>query len=84
MQKIAIFPKDQRQYLFQDFIDDDVFSDLSKYNIFSLTTCIVKRDVKGLFEVYREIQNIDVEPIGLLILLIQNFRDIINCVNNNN
>ena len=78
LQKIAIFPKEQRKYLFNNFVDDGVFNDLSTYNIFNFTNSIVKKDIKGLFEAYKEIQNIDVEPIGLLILLIQNFKDIIN------
>jgi len=78
VEKLSIFPKEQRKYLYQDFLDDGAFSDLSNLNIFNFSTCIVKRDIKGLFEVYKELQNIDIEPIGLLILLVQNFRDIIS------
>lgn len=78
LSKLSIFAKGERRFLFKDFIDDNVFSDLSKYNIFNISNCIVKKDIPQLFNIYKDIKNIDVEPIGLLILLIQNFRDIID------
>jgi len=78
LDKIRIFPKEQRAFIYQKFLEDDIFSDLSAYTIFTFTTALVKRDIKGLFKAYTEIKNIDVEPIGLLILLCQNFKDIIN------
>lgn len=78
LQKLSIFPEAQRQFMFDKFIGDGAFNDLSTYNIFDITSCIIKRDTKKLFHIYRELDNIDVEPFGLLVLLCQNFKDIID------
>ena len=78
LQKITIFPKEQRKYMFKNFIDDGVFNDLNNYNIFHYTNCVIKKDKQELFRLYRDIANVDVEPIGFLIILVQNFRNIIN------
>lgn len=78
LQKIILFPEVQRKHLFKSFIDDGVFNDLSKYNIFNFSNALVKRDAKSLFEAYRDIENIDVEPIGLLVLMIGSIKRIID------
>lgn len=82
--KISIFPKERRKYLFEQFIQDDVFNDLSKYNIFNFTSCIIKKDFRELANIYKEIENCDVEPMGFLTTLINNFRNIISIQLGNN
>lgn len=78
LQKINIFDKNQREFVFTNFLDDGIFNDLSKYNIFNLSTSIIKKDIQTLSKIYENISNIDIEPVGLLTILIQNFRDVIN------
>lgn len=84
LQKIALFAGEERKSLVKDFIYDGIFNDLSRYTIFDITSAIIKRDCQSLREVYLEIENIDCDPLGLVGILIKNFRDIISvqCTNN--
>lgn len=84
LQKIALFAGEERKSLVKDFIYDGIFNDLSRYTIFDITSAIIKRDLQSLREVYLEIENIDCDPLGLVGILIKNFRDIISvqCTNN--
>ena len=78
LQRITLFPENQREYYFNSFINDGVFNDLSNYTIFSFSNALVKKDIKSLFEAYKDIKYIDVEPIGLLILMIDSIKKIID------
>ena len=77
IEKLTIFDSGYRNSMFNEFISDNVLSDLSQYNIFNFTNAVVKKDINKLSEIYRDIDNIDIEPFGLLTTLINNFRDII-------
>lgn len=59
-------------------IENQLFTDSSEYNIFNITNCILKRDIKTLNRIKYSIQDIDVDPFGLLALLIKNFRHVID------
>ena len=84
LEKISLFSVEERKSVVKDFIYDGIFNDLSHYSIFDLSTCIIKRDINNLKVVYGEINNIDCDPLGLVGILIKNFRDIISvqCANN--
>ena len=84
LEKISLFSVEERKSVVKDFIYDGIFNDLSHYSIFDLSSCIIKRDVNNLKLVYGEINNIDCDPLGLVGILIKNFRDIISvqCSNN--
>lgn len=75
--KLLIFSEIERQSTYEDFVADDVFSDLSKYTIFDFTNAIIKNDKEKLLSAYKEIKNIDIEPFGVLTVLTNSFRDII-------
>lgn len=75
--KINIFSERERQKLFNDLISDNMFDDLSEHNIFDMSNAIIKKDYSALRNLYKEIDNIDCEPLGLLTTLINNFRNII-------
>lgn len=77
LEKVSLFSEKERKSAVKDFIYDGIFNDLSHYNVFDISTAIVKRDVNTLKSVYSEINNIDCEPIGLVTLLLKNFRDVI-------
>lgn len=77
LSKLTIF-SDKHQELFNQFISDDVFSDLSNYTVFDLTNALLKKDVPKVNLILKELQNIDVEPIGLVTILINSFRDVIS------
>ena len=84
LEKISLFSTEERKSVVKDFIYDGIFNDLSHYSIFDLSSCIIKRDLNILKIIYSEISNIDCDPLGLVGILIKNFRDIISvqCSNN--
>lgn len=77
LEKISLFSTLERKSTVKDFIYDGVFNDLSHYNVFDISTAILKKDVNTLKTVYSEISNIDCEPIGLVTILLKNFKDVI-------
>lgn len=77
LSKLKLFDTRQRKVLFQEFVDDSMFGDLSEYNIFNITNALQSRDVEKLKVILPEIKNIDVEAVGLVKLLWQNFKKMI-------
>lgn len=77
LMKINIFPQIQRKYVLPDFVKDGVFSDLSTYNIFTVSNAVQSRDIETLRRILPERDYMDVEPLGLLTILYNNFRKMI-------
>ena len=63
---------------FELFNIEDAYSDLSNYNIFNFITAITKRDLNTIVDILKNINNIDIEPYGVLTLLLKQFRTIID------
>ena len=82
--KLTLFDSRQRQELFQDFVDEQMFDDLSEFNIFNISNALQSRDRGKLKQILPEIKNIDVEAIGLVKILWQNFRKMITVWMNSN
>ena len=82
--KLKLFSESEQKYNIDDFIRDDVFNDLSSYTIFSLSNAILKKDYNTIANIFRDIENIDIEPIGLVTVLYTNFKNIINVQLSNN
>ena len=78
LQKLTLFEPIQRKVLFNQFVDDAMFGDLSEYTIFNITNALQSRDKDRLKSILPEIRNIDVEAVGLVKLLWQNFRKLIS------
>lgn len=78
LQKITIFPKEQRQFIFDSFVNDGIFSDINNHTVFDFTNALLKKDKEKLFELYKEIQNVDVEPIAFPMILIKSFKNVID------
>ena len=74
--KIKLFRDELPTKYYQ--IEDQIFTDSSEYTIFNLTNCIIRRNIKELRKLKDEIENIDIDPFGLLTILIKNFRQIID------
>ena len=77
--KISIFRKEEQRFLFEDCVSDNLFSDLSSYTVFNLVNSLVKHDIEETKQICKQISNIDVDPIGLVTLLYQNFKNVL-CV----
>lgn len=75
--KLRVFTEVERKHLFTEFLQNGVFSDLSRYTIFDLSNAIVKKDITTVTAIYKELDKMDVEPIGLVTVLLNNFRNII-------
>lgn len=75
--KLTIFDKRVRQALFNELAEEQ-FVDSSDKTIFDFTDAIIKKDWKKLYSVYQKIEYCDVEPLGVVTILLKNFRNIIN------
>lgn len=71
IEKLKLFDGDDLVY---DDIKDQLYIDSTESTIFDLTNSIVKRDIVGI----RCINVVDVDPFGLLQILIKNFRYVID------
>lgn len=75
--KIILFKSELRQKLFNEFQIDGVFSDLTDATVFDLADAILKKDVHELLYIYKQIDCMDVSPIGLVSILYQSVKNII-------
>lgn len=82
--KINIFNTDFQEDIFKSMKQESMYSDLSLYNIYNITNCILKKDTNKLKTILKEINSIDVEGIGLLTILHNNFKNIISIQLNRN
>ena len=82
--KLTIFNEQERNILFEQMLEDDAFSDITNQGIFDFTDAIVKKNKNGVIKIYQDIENMDVEPLGLVTILYQNFRKLIQVWLNRN
>ena len=78
LSKVSPFIPKERDYVFDMMVEDDAFTDLSNYMIFDLSNAIVKKDLKTIARILEDIKKIDVEPLGLQVILTNQFRNIIS------
>lgn len=76
--KLKLFTEQERKHVFDDFLNDGVFDDLSDHNIFDFSNALLKRDIPSIASLYKEIDKIDVEPLGLVTTVYNNLRNIIS------
>lgn len=76
--KLELYDRRDQDEMFLELNKDGNYSDLCDLNIYNFTNAITKRDFLGLINCLSEIENIDVEPVGLITILHRAFRDIIN------
>ena len=75
--KIMIFDKKDQKEVFYNISDEGGYSDLSIKTIYDLTNALLDNNPKSAYEVLSEIENVDIEGIGLVTILIKNFKSII-------
>ena len=78
LDKIELFNIKERDLLFDVFVDNGMFSDLSNLVVFDLTNAILQKDIKKVNTILEEIKNFDCEPLGVNTILVNSFRNIIN------
>ena len=72
--KLKLFEPGNRQHILQQMVEENAYSDVSDKTIFDFISALVKRDMKSLLEIYEDIESIDIEDIGVVTLLYQNFK----------
>lgn len=77
LSKLKLFTEQERKYVYDKFVEDGVFDDLSEHNIFDFTNAILKKDIPSLTSLYKELEKIDVEPLGLVTILYNNLKNIV-------
>ena len=75
--KIGMFAEQFQTTLFQRMLREGQFDDVSNKTVFDLTTAILHKDISKISYMLRRIDTIDIEPIGLLTILFNNFRNVI-------
>jgi len=75
--KISIFPKVERNYIFDLLMEEDAFADLNNYHIFDLSTALLQKDLIKIAELVEDVKSWDCEPLGLQVLTSQNFRKVL-------
>lgn len=76
--KIRIFNKSQQSEIFSLLQQEDGYIDLNPLTIFDLSNAILRKDKMKIKEVLEGIPYVDVEPTGLVTILLKNFKNIID------
>lgn len=75
--KLKLFNKTERRYVFDDMKYQGAFRDLSTLNVFNITNSVTTKDKNALVNALKEIKSFDAEPLGIVTLLYQGFRKLI-------
>lgn len=82
--KLVIFPEKIRQQKFNNFLQGGIFSDLTDKNIFNFSNAIFNGDINEISSIYGEIEYCDIEPLGLVTIIYNNLRKMIEIGFSNN
>lgn len=77
LDKFRLFGVNEQKYLFNDMLHDGAFVDLSSFNVFNITNAVTSRDYSTLKNALKEIKSFDAEPLGVVTLLYQGFKKLI-------
>lgn len=78
LKKINIFPEKSRNSIFELLKQDNNFYDLTPFDIFSLSNSLIVKDKEELSYILKDIDNLDMNIIGFLTILYNNFKAISN------
>lgn len=76
-EKLLVFEENERNIIFNQMLEDEAFIDMTNKTIFDFTDAIVKKDINKLNSIYDDIENIDIEAIGVVTVLYQNFKKLL-------
>lgn len=82
IEKIAIFEKSIQSIVLDEFIDNEAMYTIPNFKIWDLSNAIIKKDFNTVKEILKNLNSIDVEPLGLAKVLYSNFRSI-TCIQTN-
>lgn len=76
--KLSIFQEVFRDSLFELLDKENAFSDMSDKSIFDFSNAIQIKDIEKLKSIYSSLKYSDIDPLGLVSLLVNNFRKMIS------
>lgn len=76
--KFSLFDNKQQLELFKQVNSESGYNDLSSIDLYTFTNALLKKDMKILYSALLSIKATNVEPMGLVIFLHKNIRNIIN------
>ena len=82
--KLLLFESNERNILLNQMIEDGAFNDCSEEGIFDFTDAVVKKDINKLVNIYRNINVIDIEAIGVHTIMYKNFIKLVQVWLSNN
>lgn len=77
LDKFRLFSEEERKYLFDDMKYQGAYSDVSSFNVFNITNAVTQKNIPLLQAALTEIKNFDAEPLGVVTLLYQGFKKLI-------
>lgn len=75
--KLKLFSETERKYVFDSMKNEGAYSDLSAFNVFNITNAVTSKDINLLLSALKEIKSFDAEPLGVVTLLYQGFKKLI-------
>ena len=72
--KITIFPMNERDAMFDLINNDGGYDDITNLTMFNLVTAISKKSKQDIIDVLEAIKLIDIEPMGLVSSLLKQFK----------
>ena len=82
--KLSLFDKKEKVSIFKCMLAENAFEDITNKTIFDYTNAIVNRNKSKLNDIYEDINNMDVEPLGVVTILYKNFMNLIKVRLTNN
>lgn len=84
IKKICLFEENERNIIFRQMVEDNAFADISNQTIFNFIDSIMKKKIEPLHTIYEDIDYIDIEPLGVVTLLYNNVKKLIQVWLSNN
>lgn len=76
--KINIFSRGAQSLMLKELQESDNYKNLNPLTIFNLSNAIIKNDKVEMLKVLKSINDIDVEPTGLVTILLRNYKNFID------
>lgn len=76
--KISLFSEGERDHIFDLMNEEGAFDDITNLTTFSLINAISRKNKKEIVEVLEVIKLIDIDPYGLITLLLKQFKNIVD------
>ena len=78
IKKIACFDKKIQEDVFNLIDEDNGYDDLTQNKIYDLTNAILSKDLRQVATILKDIDNMDVEGVGLVTILRKGFKNVLS------